>query len=123
LDRVIAWSRIAHGAHALQPELAEVARGLLESRPALLLLGGEHQARLERGQPRFPECTEILGVGSPSLTALHASALLRIDERSPGNRERRRPGNDGLPHVVTSTKLDHAHSTNANAPRGKLKLC
>jgi len=73
---------------------------VLERRPVLLLLRREHQARLERREPRFTECAQVLGV---ELRALHhhavaGAALLRVDERRSGDSEHGRSGDDGFPH-------------------------
>src|SRR5436309_13250371 len=45
LDRILARATVAHCADALHAQLAQVARGLLECRPVLLLLRREQQSR------------------------------------------------------------------------------
>jgi hypothetical protein len=110
LDRVVGRGSVAHRAPLVHPHLGQIARCLLEGRPILLLLGGEHQSRLQGGDSRLAECAQVLGVELSTLHhtvmaahhaahhAVTAAALLRIDERSSRNRERCGSDNDGFPH-------------------------
>src|SRR6185295_7167593 len=62
LGRIVGRLRTAHRAHAVETKLAELARGGLEGRPVLFLLGAEREAGLERGEARFAECAHVVGI-------------------------------------------------------------
>src|SRR5262249_20117465 len=51
----------------VEPQLAELARRLLEGRPALLLLRGQRQPGFERRQSRLAEGPRVLGARAPAL--------------------------------------------------------
>src|SRR5262245_46640533 len=130
LDRVVTPRPAAQRRQAVHPQLAVVARRLLEGRPVLLLIRGQQQARLERREPRFTECAQVLGVGLKALHhhAVASGTLLRIDERRSGNGERSCSRDDGFPHDTCPpshpasprySTLDD-RSTNPREPRIKL---
>src|SRR5262245_27597883 len=92
LDRIVAGLGVAHRAHAVEPQLAVVARGLLEGRPVLLLIRRQGEPGLERGEPRLAERAHVVAVELLTLpaveaaasavetaSAIKAAALLRID--------------------------------------------
>jgi hypothetical protein len=49
--------------HAIGPQLAEVARRLLEGRPVLLLLRRQREAALSAGEPRLAERAHVSILG------------------------------------------------------------
>src|SRR5262249_205299 len=102
LDRIVAARSIAHRLAPIRAQLAELTHSLLERRPVLLLLGVERKTRLQAGEPRITERALVLGIGPPALPAVEASALLRIDERGPRDREHCRSSDDGFPHGIPS---------------------
>src|SRR5262249_24420344 len=118
----VAARGIAPRAHAVKPQLAELARGRLEGRPVFLLLLSERKAGLERRQARLTKGAEILHAGAPSLPAFLPAAL-RINQRRARYCQRRGSRNNGLPHGFPPALPNVEHSTNRNAPSSKLKLC
>jgi hypothetical protein len=87
------------GAQAIEPKLRHLARGLLERRPILLLIGGKSQARMQRGKPRIRERTHVFHVRAKSLEATRSIALLlRVDKRRSEDRQRGSAGESCLPH-------------------------
>src|SRR4051794_727858 len=122
-DRIVAGGGIAHCRPALHPHLAEITRRLLESRPVLLLVRRQRQARLERRKSGFAERAHVLRVRPPALNSVTITALLRINERGAGDRECCCSGDDGFPHgCFPFSHLTMVASTEGKDRRIKLKF-
>src|SRR5262247_3860146 len=74
--------RVGGSVRAVDPQLGELARGLLEGRPILFLLGGQREASFEPGEASFTVGAQVLNVRAPSLRVLTARTILRIDHRA-----------------------------------------
>src|SRR5262249_47220307 len=68
--------RVGGGSPAVDAQLGEIARGLLERRPSLLLLGCQREPSLERGKARFTESPHVLNTRAPVAQALTARTIL-----------------------------------------------
>src|SRR5215813_5354074 len=88
------------GTHAVDPQLGEIARSLLERWPSLLLLSRQREPSLERGKTRFAERPHILNARAPVAQALTARTILilRIHNRAACNEKCGRTSCDRFPH-------------------------
>src|SRR5262249_58779143 len=64
--------RVGTRVRTVDPQLGELAGGLLEGRPIPFLLGGQREASLEGREPRFAVGTQVLDIRAPSLRTLTA---------------------------------------------------
>src|SRR5262249_44331010 len=91
--------RVRGGVRTIHAQLGEVARGLLEGRPIPFLLSGQRKTCLERGESRFAVGAQVLDARTPSLRALTARSVLRIDQRAARNQQCGCACCDWLPHL------------------------
>src|SRR5262245_19850966 len=135
LDRIVAGRRVAHRTHTVEPQLAVVARRLLEGRPVLLLVRRQGEPGLERSQPRLAERAHVIAVELLTLlavetaaaavetaSAVKAAALLRVDQRGAGDGERCRSYDNGFPHDLPLQVATVACSRSPTEPTIKLKF-
>jgi hypothetical protein len=109
---------------AIAAQLRKFARRLLEGGPIPFLVGVQHQAGLQRGEPRFSKRAQVFRARARALQqAIRPSeALLREHQRSTADRKGGRSGYDCFPHRGI-LRLDYvARSRNREDPRSKLKL-
>src|SRR5580704_1712241 len=93
-------ARIDRRANAVEAQLRHLARGLLESRPVLLLIGGQSETGMQGRQPGIREGAHVLDVGPAAIKASGPAALLCINKRGADNRESGRSGKSCFPHWV-----------------------
>jgi hypothetical protein len=99
VDRIVARRGCAHRVHAVEAKLGELAGGLLEGRPVLLLLGTQRQPGLERRQTRLTECPPVLHAWAPALGAVGTrETFLSVNHRRAHYRESSGSDDDALPH-------------------------
>src|SRR6476659_2033686 len=98
LDRILRAVGIGARRETLGALLGEIAQRGLDRRPELLLLGGQLETRMQRGDARIAEGANVLGADARVTHALQLSAsadgarLLRVGIRAAGNRKRGRAG-------------------------------
>src|SRR6186713_2067206 len=98
LDRVLRAVGSGARRETLGALLGEIAQRGLDRRPELLLLGGQLETRMQRGDARIAEGANVLGADARVTHALELSAsadgarLLRVGIRAAGNRKRGRAG-------------------------------
>src|SRR5262245_43597663 len=129
LDRIVAGRRVAHRAHTVEPQLAVVARCLLEGRPVLLLVRRQGEPGLERSEPRLAERAQVVAVELLARPAVETTAsavktptLLCVNERCAGDGKRCRSGDDGFPHDLPLQIATVDLSRNRGEPPIKLKF-
>src|SRR5258705_5972389 len=92
--------RVGSGIHAVDTQLGEITRGLLERRPSLLLLSRQRQPGLEPGKTRFAESPHVLNARAPVAQALAARTILvlRIHNAAACDEKCGCAGCDRFPH-------------------------